>query len=117
MKRDNSLPRVCDVGRKATRYSGVMWSWYPTGTMEKRPDRLSFQKPMRSLSLLLSCTLLMPAFAEDAGDWPSWRGPDKDGMARGAAPMHWSDTEHIKWKAEIPGRGHSSPSSGAIKYS
>ena len=30
-------------------------------------------------------------------------------MARGDAPLHWSDTEHIKWKAEIPGRGHSSP--------
>ena len=42
-------------------------------------------------------------------DWPRWRGPDNDGMARGDAPLHWSDTEHIKWKAEIPGRGHSSP--------
>jgi outer membrane protein assembly factor BamB len=30
-------------------------------------------------------------------------------MARGDAPLHWSDTEHIKWKAEVPGRGHSSP--------
>jgi outer membrane protein assembly factor BamB len=30
-------------------------------------------------------------------------------MARGDAPLHWSDREHIKWKAEIPGRGHSSP--------
>jgi outer membrane protein assembly factor BamB len=30
-------------------------------------------------------------------------------MARGDAPLKWNDTEHIKWKAEIPGRGHSSP--------
>jgi outer membrane protein assembly factor BamB len=30
-------------------------------------------------------------------------------MARGDAPLHWSDTERIKWKTEIPGRGHSSP--------
>jgi outer membrane protein assembly factor BamB len=30
-------------------------------------------------------------------------------MARTDAPLHWSDTENIKWKAAIPGRGHSSP--------
>jgi outer membrane protein assembly factor BamB len=47
--------------------------------------------------------------AGDAGDWPQWRGPTWNGIARGEAPLHWSDTEHIKWKAEIPGRGHSSP--------
>jgi outer membrane protein assembly factor BamB len=65
---------------------------------------------MRIPSRLLWLTLLIPAFAaEGDGDWPRFRGPDNDGMARGDAPLHWSDTEHIKWKAEIPGRGHSSP--------
>lgn len=48
------------------------------------------------------------AFA-GAGDWPNWRGPASDGMARGDAPLRWSDTENVKWKAEIPGRGFSSP--------
>jgi outer membrane protein assembly factor BamB len=64
-----------------------------------------FKNPMRIPLFLFSLTLL----ADGAGDWPRWRGPDNDGMARGDAPLHWSDTEHIKWKAEIPGRGHSSP--------
>lgn len=65
---------------------------------------------MRICSFALSLMLLWPAFPADGpGDWPRWRGPDNDGMARGDAPLHWSDTEHIKWKAEIPGRGHSSP--------
>jgi outer membrane protein assembly factor BamB len=41
--------------------------------------------------------------------WSYWRGPAADGMAVGDAPLHWSDTQNIKWKAEIPGRGHSSP--------
>ncbi len=68
-----------------------------------------FKNPMR-ISLLLSLPLLMQAFPADGpGDWPAFRGPESDGMARGDAPLHWSDTEHIKWKAEIPGRGHSSP--------
>jgi outer membrane protein assembly factor BamB len=63
---------------------------------------------MRATLLLLFPFLMAPIFAGDA-DWPRWRGPANDGMARGDAPLHWSDTEHIKWKAEIPGRGHSSP--------
>jgi outer membrane protein assembly factor BamB len=54
--------------------------------------------------LALSLTLL----AAD-GDWAQWRGPDWNGVARGDAPLTWSDAEHIKWKTEIPGRGHSSP--------
>ena len=41
--------------------------------------------------------------------WPYWRGPAADGMAVGDAPLHWSDAQNIKWKADIPGRGHSSP--------
>jgi outer membrane protein assembly factor BamB len=49
------------------------------------------------------------AMAAGAGDWPNWRGPANDGMARGDAPLRWSDTENIKWKVAIPGRGHSSP--------
>ena len=59
----------------------------------------------------LALIVLLPSLtaAADASDWPRWRGPDNDGMARGDAPLHWSDREHIKWKAEIPGRGHSSP--------
>src|SRR4029077_15545926 len=41
--------------------------------------------------------------------WPHWRGPNDDGMAGGDAPLHWSDTEHIEWKAAVPGHGNSSP--------
>ncbi len=48
-------------------------------------------------------------FAAGDGDWAQWRGPNWDGVARGDAPLKWSDTEHIKWKAEVAGRGHSSP--------
>lgn len=43
------------------------------------------------------------------GDWAQWRGPNADGMARGPAPIQWSDTQGIAWKAPVPGRGFSSP--------
>jgi outer membrane protein assembly factor BamB len=41
--------------------------------------------------------------------WPQWRGPFFNGMANGDAPTHWNDTQNIKWKTEIPGKGHSTP--------
>jgi len=43
------------------------------------------------------------------GEWPRWRGPFNNGVARGAAPTSWSATENIAWKAYVPGRGFSSP--------
>ena len=65
---------------------------------------------MRRLPLLLG--LLVPAIAAAAvvaGDWPRWRGPFNTGVARGGAPVEWSATKNVKWKVEVPGRGHSSP--------
>ncbi len=58
---------------------------------------------------LLGAALLAGPWEAVAQDWPSWRGPDHTGMARGDAPVAWSDTELVKWKIAIPGRGHSSP--------
>lgn len=54
---------------------------------------------------------LLLGFALFAGDndWPQWRGLNNDGMARGDAPIEWSDTKNISWRVAIPGRGNSSP--------
>src|SRR5262245_15229287 len=42
--------------------------------------------------------------------WPQWRGPYASGVSRSAnPPVEWSETKHIRWKTEIPGRGSSSP--------
>ena len=61
-----------------------------------------------------ACTLLLlslPAVfsAENADQWPQWRGPFNTGVARGTAPTKWSDTQNIKWKVAIAGRGYSTP--------
>jgi len=47
--------------------------------------------------------------AQSSDHWAQWRGPFSNGMARGDAPTNWSDTTNIKWKAQIPGRGYSTP--------
>ena len=66
---------------------------------------------MRLAFSFLVLLLSAGALAAEAvpGEWPRWRGPFDNGVARGSAPIRWSDTENIKWKAEVPGRGHSSP--------
>jgi len=67
---------------------------------------------MRKTLRGLTVALLAAAFgaaAEAPDGWPRWRGPDDDGMARGDAPLTWSDKDRIAWKVQVPGRGTSSP--------
>jgi outer membrane protein assembly factor BamB len=43
-------------------------------------------------------------------DWPWWRGPDGNGtVSDPPIPTVWSETQNIRWKTDVPGRGHSSP--------
>ena len=43
-------------------------------------------------------------------NWPQWRGPDANGVApRGNPPVKWDENKNIKWKIEIPGKGHATP--------
>ena len=69
----------------------------------------------RSLSVL---ALLLLAFSEPAAraDWPEFRGPWGDGHVSAPGdtnsiglPLHWSETNNVKWKTEIPYRGWSTP--------
>jgi outer membrane protein assembly factor BamB len=49
-------------------------------------------------------------FALGAADWPQWRGPLGTGVApQGDPPVEWSEDEHVRWKAALPGVGHSTP--------
>jgi len=57
----------------------------------------------------LASGLRAPAAETDPAHWPEWRGPFRNGMARGDAPNSWSDTKNVKWKTEISGRGFSTP--------
>ncbi len=44
-----------------------------------------------------------------AGDWPQFRGPGSRAVTDEAVPVKWSATENVRWKADLPGRGLSSP--------
>jgi outer membrane protein assembly factor BamB len=44
-------------------------------------------------------------------DWPWWRGPNRNGIAASnqKPPLKWNETDNVRWKALVPGRGHGSP--------
>ena len=48
--------------------------------------------------------------ADYVKNWPQWRGPYANGVAPyGKPPVEWSESKNIKWKIEIPGKGHATP--------
>ena len=64
--------------------------------------------------LVVFFMLLAPNMS--AGDWPEFRGPRGNGLASipGSPkslglPLHWSETENVKWKTFIPHQGWSTP--------
>ena len=47
---------------------------------------------------------------DKAADWPWWRGPSVDGAtAAQNIPTSWNADQNVLWKADVPGKGHSSP--------
>jgi outer membrane protein assembly factor BamB len=45
-----------------------------------------------------------------ADDWPSWRGPDNNGVSKETRlPVTWSESKNIAWKLPLPGRGGATP--------
>ena len=45
-----------------------------------------------------------------AENWPAFRGPTGDGVSEATnLPTRWSETENIRWKVAIHGKGWSSP--------
>jgi len=63
-----------------------------------------------SFHRLALATLPLLAAAMPAQEWPGFRGPHRDGVARDAKPpTKWSDTENLAWKLDLPGPGSSSP--------
>ena len=63
---------------------------------------------------LLMLVLLAFGGPRAQADWPEFRGPSGDGHAPGdtkpiGLPLHWSETNNVRWKTEIPHRGWSTP--------
>jgi len=61
------------------------------------------------LGLMAAFTLTLNA--QNTGtNWPAWRGPNETGAApKGNPPVTFSETENLRWKTKIPGKGHATP--------
>ncbi|HEX8149492.1 MAG TPA: PQQ-binding-like beta-propeller repeat protein [Pyrinomonadaceae bacterium] len=71
-------------------------------------------KPSAKIFFLLLVTVFSvsaaAASAADESNWPQWRGPEGSGVsAERGLPEEWGETKNVRWKAPLPGRGHSSP--------
>lgn len=70
----------------------------------------------RASAPVLLCLLFPLLHATAQTDWPDFRGPRGDGHVPAPAgkksiglPLHWSETNNVKWKTAIPHHGHSTP--------
>ncbi|OWK43015.1 PQQ-binding-like beta-propeller repeat protein [Fimbriiglobus ruber] len=58
----------------------------------------------------VSIVLFAASVAAGDDNWPQFRGPTGDGISTATKlPTVWSETENIRWKAEIHDKGWSSP--------
>ncbi len=66
---------------------------------------------MKITPLLLSALVAAAPLFAATSDWPAWRGPTRDGHAAAGqqAPTKWSETENVRWRAAVRGKGHGSP--------
>jgi len=54
--------------------------------------------------------VLCSALSIEAANWPSWRGPNQNGIAAESNfPVKWGQSENIRWRVDLPDRGNSSP--------
>src|SRR6516162_11116683 len=50
---------------------------------------------------------MVPPDGDGVKYWPRWRGPSGQGVvADGDYPDQWSDTDNVRWKADVPGGGN-----------
>jgi outer membrane protein assembly factor BamB len=69
---------------------------------------------LAGLATLIAILILAAVPAAQNGDaarnWHQWRGPLGNGVAPDATPpLTWSESQNVRWKVEIPGRGSASP--------
>jgi len=60
--------------------------------------------------LTLVMVMILMVMTAHSQNWPQWRGPEANGIASpGTYPVNFSATDGLLWKAELPGKGGSTP--------
>ena len=61
------------------------------------------------LAILLLVNLQSQILNLQSQDWPRFRGPNGQGVVAGPAPTEWGEKTNLKWAADVPAAGWSSP--------
>ncbi|MBW6537527.1 MAG: PQQ-binding-like beta-propeller repeat protein [Mariniphaga sp.] len=62
-----------------------------------------------SVLLIISCNSVFSQ-KKSPDNWTHWRGQMHTGAAiKGNPPVEFSETKNLKWKTDIPGKGHATP--------
>ena len=65
---------------------------------------------MKRFSSVLASAAVLAQLSFAGDNWPQFRGPDGQGHSDATGlPLTWSETQNIKWKTPIHGKGWSSP--------
>ena len=73
---------------------------------------MKLKLPLATIFFFVVCTTIFSQVnaSEYDNNWPTWRGPLFTGEAvKGNPPTVWSETQNVKWKIPIPGKGLSTP--------
>ncbi len=63
-----------------------------------------------STPIILLLAVILTSLVWGSNNWPEFRGPSKDGHSDVTdLALTWSESENIKWKVPIHGRGWSTP--------
>ncbi len=83
----------------------------PWHSIPMNSSMISINRRLSAMSLML-----VLGWQTARADWPGFRGPWGNGHASAPGdhammglPLHWSETNNVKWKTPIPNRGWSTP--------
>ena len=87
--------------------------------MRHHPNRITISAYALTLvrQAVVACVMAWSVLASAAqAEWPDFRGPRGDGHVPAAGdnkpiglPLHWSETNNVRWKTPIPHKGISTP--------
>jgi outer membrane protein assembly factor BamB len=104
--------RIIDLSRLSDHVLGMNCDKSPFFGLRRVLAHGNWSKPLPLLMLMLLAFGRPTAQA----DWPEFRGPRGDGHASAPGdskplglPLHWSETNNVRWKTAIPHRGWSTP--------
>jgi outer membrane protein assembly factor BamB len=62
------------------------------------------------LPVITAVTLPLLPEISHGENWPAWRGPQGNGVARDdQLPLEWGETRNVRWRVPLPDRGNSTP--------